>query len=249
MNRVVDIFNSIDREAPFSSAMSFDNVGLQLGDKEQPVHRVLLALDVTEAVLTEALELGADLIIVHHPVIYHPLRSVTADSITYRLIESRIPVIAAHTNLDLSETIGVNRALADCLGIEALQKTESGYFTGRLPEAMGARAFGQRMKEWLGAAAVSVSQPEKAIQTVALCSGAGGEFIYELAQGTDALITGEARHDEWIEARRRGISLLAAGHYDTEKPFGPLLKQYLEGMHKGVEFFCSTREENPAITL
>ena len=118
MRTVGEIYAAMDGIAPFSSAMDFDNSGLLVGDASMPVERALLALDITLPVIEEAAALGAQLIISHHPVIFHPLRRVETDSPVYQLAKNGLGAICAHTNLDIAEAYGVNEALAKTLGFE-----------------------------------------------------------------------------------------------------------------------------------
>ncbi len=111
-----DVYNAINQMAPFSTAMSWDNVGLLIGSSETPVKKALLALDVTSPVLEEAVSTEANLIITHHPIIFKALSQIQADSLVYRLIAAGISVISAHTNLDMAPG-GVNDSLAACLGL------------------------------------------------------------------------------------------------------------------------------------
>ena len=111
---------ALEAWAPPGSAQSYDNVGLQVGDARRPVRRALLALDLTPAVVEEAREAGADLIITHHPLLFRPLKRLTADgfvsSLALRLAEAGIALYSIHTNLD-SAPGGVSFALAEHLGL------------------------------------------------------------------------------------------------------------------------------------
>ena len=115
---VREIYDAIDRIAPFQTAMDFDNVGILVGDENVDVTKTLLCLDVTPRVLREAKSIGAELIISHHPVIFNPLRTVQPQSIVYALVQSGIAVISAHTNLDMAYPYGVNDALCRKLGLQ-----------------------------------------------------------------------------------------------------------------------------------
>ena len=117
---VNDVFSFLDELAPFSYAMDFDNSGLLVGDPAQPVKKILVALDCTASVVQLAKESGAQLIVTHHPVIFSPIQSVTAESIVYQLVSSGISVICAHTNLDLARD-GVNDQLAQRLGLKCVE--------------------------------------------------------------------------------------------------------------------------------
>ena len=125
MSTVLQIYEAIDRLAPFSLSMDFDNTGILVGDRQKKVGRALLALDCTKEVLRQAKELGAQLIITHHPIIFHPIKRVNEDSLVYHLLRSDIAVISAHTNLDIAQG-GVNDLLAkriglsDCRGLQPM---------------------------------------------------------------------------------------------------------------------------------
>ncbi len=120
MSTVRDIAGFIEAWAPPASALDYDNVGLQIGRPSRDVEKVLVALEVTSDVVKEAVEIGADLIVVHHPLIFRPLKSVTSESreggLALRIAEAGIALYAAHTNLDAA-TGGVSFALAEKLGL------------------------------------------------------------------------------------------------------------------------------------
>lgn len=118
---VQTITNLLEKLAPKRLAEKWDNVGLQIGSYQDTVQKILVALDLTEAVLAEAKAAGADFIITHHPFLFKPLQSLRTDMMPGRLVKevilSGIGVYAAHTNLDLANG-GVNDALADRLGLK-----------------------------------------------------------------------------------------------------------------------------------
>ena len=116
MARVCDIYDIINAVAPFSTALDFDNVGLLVGDGKTVVTRALLALDITPNVVAEAASMNANLIISHHPVIFHPVKSLGPQDMPYQLASRGIAALCCHTNLDLSPVCGVNVALGSKLG-------------------------------------------------------------------------------------------------------------------------------------
>ncbi len=124
MAMVGDILDAVDRLAPFHLAEAWDNVGLLLGDPDWPVTKVLASLDVDEAVVAEAEEVGAELILAHHPLIFKSVERVTAETQTgrlaIRLLSARRAVIAAHTNLDAAEG-GLCDRLAEALDLVDLR--------------------------------------------------------------------------------------------------------------------------------
>ena len=124
MTTVGDILEVVGRLAPWSLAESWDNVGLLVGEGEAEVRRLLVALDVTEAVCDEAAEVGAEMILTHHPLVFRPLERVTGETPTGRLVlrlarEGRA-LAAAHTNLDAAEG-GLADLLARALGLVDLE--------------------------------------------------------------------------------------------------------------------------------
>ena len=116
MATVKDVYAAVDQIAPFAAQMDFDNAGFLVGRGEQQVTRLLVSLDITEEVVWEAVERGVELIVSHHPIIFHPARSITDETSVGRIVlalaERGIAAICAHTNLDASVG-GVSDALAD----------------------------------------------------------------------------------------------------------------------------------------
>ena len=225
------IYDFIDRIAPFETQSEFDNAGLLVGDRTREVTKVLFCLDVTEKAIEDAEEFGAELIISHHPVIFDPLVFVPAKSIVAKAIRKKLTVICAHTNWDQAEG-GVSNILAVLLGLENIRRlSETGeeamVYVGDLPVQMTARDLAELASEALGTF-VSVSLPDKELYTVAVCGGAGGSFWPSLiGQNIDALLTGEVKHHDFVDAKLEDISLLAAGHYETETISMPVLMNFI----------------------
>lgn len=121
------IIQAIEAVAPKSLAEDWDNVGLQVGSRQQPIHRILLTLDVTDRVIEEAVEKKADLILSHHPFIFKGLKTLSCDSekgkAVERLIKNDIAVYVAHTNLDAAAG-GINDYLAKRLELEQVKVLE-----------------------------------------------------------------------------------------------------------------------------
>lgn len=255
MSTVTHIYDAIDRLAPFWLTMDFDNTGILIGDRNREVSCALLALDCTPAVVEQARQLGAQLIITHHPVIFHPLKRVNEDAVVYQLIRSDIAVISAHTNLDIAQG-GVNDALAsaiglrDCRGLELLNE-QTGAWLGRigtLPEPLSPEAFAAHIKACLNAASVKFSAAPRAIHTVALCSGSGADCLdAAISAGADALLTSEVKQHEYLAAAAAGISIFDAGHFDTEDIVIEPLRDYLAKEIPDVHFFTTHRSAIQAI--
>lgn len=213
---VGEIYAFLQGHAPFETAEEYDNVGLLVGSPDMPVCRILVTLDITPAAVRAAEEAGAGLIISHHPVIFSPLRRLDAECVPYLLARAGIAAICAHTNLDRAAG-GVNDLLADLLGLADVQTAADGLCrTGRLPESLPPRDFAAFVGRLLGTP-VRMRAGDMPVTRVAVCSGAGGDFLLPLLKkgGITAAVTGELKHHEWL-ALPPGITVVEAGHYHTE---------------------------------
>lgn len=236
---VGDILKKIDELAPFALQESFDNSGLLIGSKEAEVTAVLVCLDVTPKVLEEAISARAELIISHHPLMFSPVQSITADDYEGRiisgLIRSGISLIAAHTNLDRAAH-GVSMVLAECCGLNDIEG-EQYVRVGRLPEAMTVGCLAQRIGMALGDAVRIMGDSQKKISRVAVVSGAGGDFWQEAKEcGAEAFVTGEIKHHHALAAVDAGLVLYEAGHYATECPGIFALADTLQNWSDAVQY-------------
>ncbi len=220
---VEKILSILNEMAPPDLQEDYDNVGLLVGDPQARVPRVLVALDATLGAVEQAKDLGANLLITHHPVMFRGRKDMRTDDpeaqIIARLIKEDISLIAAHTNYD-NAPLGVNDALAKVLGLTQVQPLDNGLRISELSPASGIEAFEQRVGEQLRTVVRSF-KPEhgRPVTKVALCGGAGSEFWpIALAAGADVFITGEVRHHDALAAVQCGLTLLEAGHWHTEQP-------------------------------
>ena len=228
---VNDIFEFINTIAPFEKQCEWDNSGFIVGDKNAGVTKIGVVLDITNEAVRYAAENGINLIVSHHPVIFRGIKTVFADDPTYLLIRNGISAICAHTSLDIAKG-GVNDALSKALGFENaaplsdLGETEM----VRVAEisALSGRQLAKLCADKLSTG-VTVADSGKIIKKVALCGGAGADFMYDAANaGCDAYITGEAKHHEFLEAKAIGLTLIAAGHFETENPVVSVLAEKLK---------------------
>ena len=232
MSNVNDVLYFLDVLAPFDSSMGFDNTGILVGGKNKSVSKILLTLDVTREAVDQAVKIGAELIVSHHPVIFNPMKRITDDSLVYELIRNDISVISAHTNLDKAEG-GVNDALALKLGLKDIQSVdsddpeESGLGRiGRVAET-DVRSFAATVKKLLNADGVEFSG-KVPVKNVCVVGGSGGSSLVDAKKaGADTLVTGEAKYNHFADAIEMGMNLVVAGHYHTENVVLDNLKDYI----------------------
>ncbi len=217
--KVKEILDFLTNIAPIQLARDFDNVGLLVGNPEQHVNGIMVTLDCFDEVIDRAEDLGANLIITHHPIIYTPLKTVTVDNIVYKLISKGISVISMHTNLDQADG-GVNDALCSAIGLYDVEKitTADGFIIrkGWLDNAEDPYSFARHIKETLGGTVKFVAG-NRDISSIVVCSGSGSDYLNEaIALNADAFVTADVKHHAFISAGNLGISLYDAGHFNTE---------------------------------
>lgn len=231
MITVQDIYQKIDEISPFTLAMGFDNCGLLVGTSTQEVTACIIALDITNEVIDLAIEKKAQLIITHHPIIFHAMKSVTDNERVFKLIQNNISVISAHTNLDIAQG-GVNDVLAELLSLQnvrVLENTDNVLRVGNLPTAITGKQFAQQVKTALQAKTVIVINGEKQVETVAVCGGSADDYLQTVIDANiDALVTGEVDHDVMIDAINNDITLICAGHHYTEAPVLSVLQKLIQ---------------------
>lgn len=222
MPTVGEIEQAIFEIAPRECAQDWDNIGLLVGKPDREVQKVLVALDITESVVEEAHRWGADLIVSHHPVIFHEQKSVTDRDVVGRrvlaLIEYGISAICMHTNLDCAEG-GVNDVLAQALGIREPERF-TGEGVGRCgwrAEPMALPDFVQLVSRTLNCNGVRYADAGRPVHRVAVGGGACGEFEEAaIAAGCDTFVTSDLSYHQFVDAGSKGINLIDAGHFPTE---------------------------------
>ncbi len=253
MPSVQEIFEKLSSWAPLELQMDFDNSGFLVGRREKSVHRALLALDITEDVILEAIELGAELIIAHHPLIFHPLKSLTGDGSGWKallLAENGLAAICMHTNLDLAEG-GVNDVLIRLLGAEPEGPVDDEGLgrIGTLPEPMSLPDFLQRCKERLHANGLRYVDGGKPVRRLGVLGGAGGdEYRRAREKGCDTYVTADVKYHLFLEAAEDGVNLIDADHFCTENPVIPVLARRLCEAFPDVSFLVSQRP-HPVISF
>lgn len=247
MTKIQEVFEALCKWAPLSLQMDFDNAGFQIGRGDRPVTRVLLALDVTDPVAQEAKELGAELIISHHPLLFHAAKSITdADPAMDRLLrlaEDQIAVISMHTNLDIADG-GVNDVLIRLLGAEpesSLDASGCGRI-GELPSPCEMVDFLARCKDRLQVSALRYYDAGKNVHRLAVMGGAGGDSLEDAwRMGCDTYVTADVKYHQFLRAEELGINLIDGDHFCTEHPVIPALRDRLDAAFPEVEFLVSRR--------
>ena len=239
MMTVQDVYQIIDRMAPFSTQEDFDNAGLLLGDPAMTVRGIHVALDVTGRVLDEAEAAGANLIVTHHPLMFSAVkRLVTTEYETrliFRMIRSGMALIAAHTNLDRAPG-GMNDALAARCGLTEVNG-EGFIRAGNLPRPMSGLELAGHVSAALHTVVRPMGDTEKVYRRVALCSGGGSDFWEEgLALGADVFLTGEMKHHHALALADAGMLGLEAGHFATEMPGVFALADALQNAADAVQY-------------
>lgn len=235
--RVGDVVSWLDAIAPLESAETFDNVGLLIGDSGAEIHTVLFGMDVTEAMVHEAVGRNAELIVTHHPFIFHPLKRIDYTGpqgrILCSLLQRRMNVIAAHTNWDKA-TGGVSDSLADALGLLDIESCDAYLRLGTLPKAMTADELASHISRTLGFPPRCYPAGDSPISRVAVAGGAYGEgYLAAAAMGAQAFVVGEVKHHELADASARGLTIYDAGHFSTELPgTAALYERFLLDAHK-----------------
>ena len=239
---VQNVYDLIHTVAPFDTQMDGDNSGLLVGSPAQEISCILFALDVTEPVIDEAVAVGAELIVTHHPLMFSPVRSLTDETyegrLIRRLVRENISLIAAHTNLDRAPG-GINDTLAALCGLSEI--SGEGFFrTGLLPETVTVRAFADLLEKNLDTTVRIMAPEDRMIRRVGLCSGSGGdEWIHAAETGCDAFVSGEVRHHFALAMADAGIAAFECGHFATEEPGLAALAEALQNSVNHVE--CNVR--------
>ncbi len=246
--KVKDIASILEQKAPLSMQESFDNAGMQVGSVEASVKGVLLCTDVTPEVIDEAIAGGYNLIVSHHPLIFHALKKITGrtlvESMVARAIKHDINIYAAHTNMDNTPG-GVSWRMASKLGmtdVECLDPHEGGAVTtgsgvigsiGPMP----AREFLQLLKETFDVGAVRYCGDDSIeVSRVALCGGAGAFLAGKaIERGAQVYVTADLRYHDMLD-NGRDIIMADIGHYESE--------QYTKEI-----FLELIREKNPTFAV
>ncbi len=255
MNNISEIYDYIDNIAPFSTQSGWDNSGLIVGSLKKRVNKVLVTLDITGEVADEAAEIGAELVISHHPVIFHPLKTLCEDEPAFKLLKNGLSAICVHTPWDMAEG-GMNDVLINMLGFKKTDGILEVEISGENPLGFGAvcetdreytpSEMALKLRDALGCTNLKYNNTEMPLKKLAVCTGSGGGMIERaFHMGVDGFITSEVKHDQWLTAKRLGIAVFDCGHYHTENPGMKTLCRMLAAEFPNVEFVMSEVNGDP----
>lgn len=256
---VRDVFDHLDKKAPCSIKLDFDNVGLLVGDEGRAVKKIVLALDITDEVIYEAAEEKADMIVAHHPLFFS-LKTVSSATPQGKriiaMIENKIAGICMHTNLD-AVSGGVNDALAETAGLTEIGPLEESgrdingnfYGIGRvgiLPEKKSLSEYLLFLKAALGTNGIRYYDAGRPVRMVAVGSGSCGEYLNIAAQkGCDTFISADIKYDYFLDAKQMGINIIDGDHFCTENVVLPVLESWLREAFPMIEIISSKKHCQP----
>ena len=261
---VRDAVEILDQAYPPALAEPWDAVGLVCGDPQAEVDRVLFAVDPVEAVVDEAIDIGAQLVVVHHPLLLagvHSIAPVDAKGrVLHRLVTSGIALFTAHTNADHAKR-GVSDALAGALGlgglrplvaIDAMPAVGTGR-VGELAEPVTLEQFAEHVAAvlpWTAHGVRIAGDPQQSVRTVAVCGGSGDAFLADAAKAADAYVTSDLRHHRASDhLAEGGCALIDIAHWAGEWPWlalaGDVLAQGLAQRGTTVDIRMSELPTDP----
>ena len=229
-----EIFDFLDTLAPKELAMDWDNSGLQIGSRKMPVSKVLVALDPFEDTCREAVSIGAQLIVTHHPLFFDPIQAITDETAVGRaaaiLVQNGISLYSCHTNLDIAHG-GVNDCLARALGLENVERIGSENLLRRgTVQEQPLEQFLEHVKARLGCPGLRYASGGKSCQKIAVGGGAcADEIAVAAAAGCDTFVTSDVKYNRFWDAQDMGLNLIDAGHFYTENPVCAYLAEKIRG--------------------
>ena len=258
-NQIIERIEAVYRT---EHAMDWDNVGLLVGDGEAAVHTVLLALDATEDVIDQAVSLGAELIITHHPMIFHGIKKITADDFIGRrvlkLAQAGISCYAMHTNFDVGD-MGLEAAkrlsMQEKEILEVTGETEGRTLgigvKGEFLERMTVLQVAELVKRTFGLSHVRIfGEKEHMVKRAAIVPGSGGmEIKRAIEAGAEVLITGDIDHHEGLDAAAQGLCIIDAGHYGLEHIFADFMEAFLKERLDDKMKIVKAREAAPYVVV
>jgi dinuclear metal center YbgI/SA1388 family protein len=255
--------------APEELAEPWDNCGLLIDSDNEYVSRIVVCLDINHAVVNEAINCGAELIISHHPLIFKPLKRLSGDGAQSfyirELIKNGVAVYAAHTNVDKTYG-GLNDLLAGIIGLDAPisydENDHPGYYRiGSLPRALAAGEFNEYVRTRMKLRNLTATPIVKAIDTseknmeyhklikkvVVMCGAYDLDADQVLSMGADAVVCGEMRYHEALDLAGMGVHVVQAGHHGTERFFMSLIDKWIKDKYPDIGIICAGFSDPPLV--
>ena len=261
MNKILikDVVEALEEHFPLRWQEGFDNSGMQVGEINRPCTGALICVDATPEIVIEAYERGCNLVITHHPLIFHPLKNLTGyDRVTrtiYKAIRHDVAIYSCHTPVDNAPGEGVSWELGRLLGLGNMTSLESKGaeaigcgVVGDLPELLSAETLVNLVKERIGSPTARCSELKMApdaIGRVAICGGAGNFLITDACEaGAGAFITSDCKHNNFIDYRH-DIFLIDIGHFESEKITKQIFYQIIREKFANFALYYSNEDNNP----
>ncbi|MEO6190293.1 MAG: Nif3-like dinuclear metal center hexameric protein [Saprospiraceae bacterium] len=256
---IKDLCQYLEEIAPLHLQESYDNAGLITGHPDWEVKAVLISLDATESVIDEAISLGANMVISHHPIVFRGLKSFTGNHYVERAIikalKNDIALYAIHTNLDNVLINGVNQKIADKIVLQnctILSPKMSNIpdigagIIGELAHPLPISDFLAHIKKNLQCHSIKyTSHLKRPVHKVAICGGTGAFLIPEaIRSGADVFITSDLKYHEFFEANEQ-IILMDIGHFESEQFTIELLFELISKKYRNFAAHCTKTNTNP----
>jgi len=238
MIRVRDVLRAINSFAPFSWSCEWDNSGLQTGSPEWEATKIGLSLDPSNSAIEEAIKEECSCLLVHHPLIFDPLRSISTQTLLggklLKILENRLSVVAAHTNWDVSP-VGVNVILGDeldLLGEYPLEEGPDGSWgtglAGCFKERISSVNFIKKLKlSWGLSWTREYNLPETVVRVALVGGSGGGLWPTALLKGADVFVTADMKYHQIMDAVESGLGVVLADHGEMERKSMPVMKNLL----------------------
>jgi len=261
---LTDVMNVLEELAPLRYAEAWDNVGLLVGDPRAAIAKVLVTVDYTAAVAEEAVALGATLVVAYHPALFAAVKRVPHDALWADAVRRGIALYSPHTALDVARA-GTNDFLGDACAMHATDRRALRPYASKAgqsePDGIGLGRIGSttltcealiaRLKSELALGYLLVAGPTTGpASRVAVAAGAGGELLEDaIGAGARVFVTGEVRHHDALSASRRGVTVIATLHSNSERAAVRAYAARLAARLPGVEVATSVQDRDPFAVL
>lgn len=252
--KCAEVIQILQQRAAETYACDWDNVGLLVGSRSKEIKKIYIALDATDEAVTEAIAVGADLLLTHHPLLFRGIKRITDEDFIGRriiaMIRADLSYYAMHTNFDvmgMADLAAEKLKLTDCVPLEVTCVEEGNAYgigkAGDLEKPVSLAECCQRVKDAFGLQHVVVfGKLDQTVKHMALCPGSGkGTLQHALDTGADVYITGDIDHHTGIDAVACKMAVIDAGHYGIEQIFMQYMKQFINKHMPAVEVVVQRR--------